>query len=65
MKIEQVATFKSCLTCAYRKPYPASMKKGEPVFHCFYCSLALDSLKSVVKPGEVCKFWKGVTLYPD
>ena len=62
LKIDEVAGFKSCLTCVYRKPYPPAMSSGQPVFYCFYCSLSLDSLKETVKPQEVCNFWKGATL---
>ncbi len=65
IKINQVAEFKSCLTCVYRKPYPAAMSSGQPVFYCFFCSLALDSNKDIVKPQEVCNMWKGVTLDSD
>ena len=62
IKIKQVAEFKSCLTCVHRKPYPASMRSGEPVFDRFLCRLSLDSLKELVKPQDVCDFWSGVTL---
>jgi hypothetical protein len=61
MNINQVAEFKSCLTCVYRKPYPASMQTGEPVFYRFLCGLSLDSQKELVRPEEVCHHWKGVT----
>ena len=62
MKIHKVVEFRSCVTCVYRKPYPASMRSGQPVFFCFFCSLSMDSGKEVVKPEEVCDFWKGVVL---
>lgn len=62
MKINQVAEFKSCVTCVYRKPYPATMREGQPVFFRFLCSLSPDSQKEVVRPEEVCPCWKGVTL---
>ena len=62
IKMNQVAEFKSCLTCVYRKPYPADMRSGQPVFYRFLCGLALDSLKELVTPEDVCDFWKGVTL---
>lgn len=62
IKINQVAKFKSCLTCVHRKPCPASMRNGKPEFCRFFCGLSLDSLKELVKPEEVCTFWKGVTL---
>lgn len=61
-KIKQVAEFKSCLTCVYHKPYPPSMRNGQPVFTHFFCGLSLDSQKSVVRPEDVCNFWKGITL---
>ena len=62
IKINQVAEFKSCLTCVHRKPYPAAMRNGQPEFYRFFCGLFLDSLKELVRPEEVCSFWKGVTL---
>lgn len=62
VKMNQVAEFKSCLTCVYRKPYPTDMRSGQPVFNHFLCSLALDSLKDVIKPDDVCDFWKGANL---
>ena len=62
MKIEQVVEYKACITCVYRRPYPAGMREGQPVFYRFYCSLAADSNKELVRPEEVCKFWKGASL---
>ena len=62
IKMNQVAEFKSCLTCVHRKPYPASIRNGQPVFYRFFCGLSLDSSKELVRPEEVCHFWKGVTL---
>ncbi|MDO9333407.1 MAG: hypothetical protein Q7T57_02655 [Dehalococcoidales bacterium] len=62
MKIEQVVEFKACLTCVYRKLYPPTTRSQQPVFFRFICSLAFDSNKDIVRPEDVCKFWKGVTL---
>ena len=59
MKIEQVAEFRSCLTCVHRKPFPAAMRDGEPVFYRFLCGLSMDSAKELVRPEEVCEHWKG------
>jgi len=68
--IDDVAAFKSCLTCVYRKPYPASMRSGCPVFQRFYCSLAVDSLKPVVTrmrsaPAGPAPPWKKISLDPS
>lgn len=62
MKIEQVAEFRSCLTCVHRKPYPAAMRDGQPVFYRFLCGLSMDSSKELVKPEEQCEHWKGVEV---
>jgi hypothetical protein len=62
MKIEQVAAFRSCLTCAYRKFYPASAGDGKSVFDHCYCHLAMVSSKSIVKPQDVCPHWTGMTV---
>ena len=59
MKIDQVVEFKACITCVYRRPYPAAIREGKPVFYRFYCSLAADSNKELVRPEEACKLWKG------
>lgn len=61
VKLSQVIEFKSCLTCVYRKPYPASMREGQPVFYRFFCSISPDSLKDVVRPEDSCGCWKEVT----
>jgi hypothetical protein len=65
MKIEDIVAFRSCLTCVYRKLYPPTTRNGQQVFHRFFCSLAIDSLKDVVRPEDECKFWKGVILGID
>lgn len=65
MKVNQVAEFKCCLTCVYRKPYPASTRGGNLVFYRFLCGLAMDSLKDLVRPEENCGLWKGASLYTD
>ena len=65
MKIHKVVEFRSCLTCVYRKPYPATTGAGQPVFFRFLCGLSMDSLKELVRPEEVCDFWKGVILGID
>ena len=62
IKIEQVAEFKSCLTCVHHKPYPASTRHGYAEFYRFLCGLSMDSGKELVRPEEVCNHWKGVTL---
>lgn len=62
MKVEQVAEFRCCITCVYRKPYPPAVQGEQPVFFRFLCSLSPDSQKEVVRPEEVCGCWKGVTL---
>lgn len=65
MKIEQVAQFKSCLTCAYRKFYPPSRKAGNMEFKNFSCQAAMITGKSIVKPQFVCEHWKSVTIPAD
>ena len=65
MKIHKVVEFRSCLTCVYRKPYPATMRYGAPVFLQFFCSLSTESQKEVVRPEEACDCWKGVALGID
>ena len=62
VRLSQVAEFRSCLTCMYRRQYPPSLRKGGPVFFQFYCDLAADSGKSIVKPEDACDYWKGVAL---
>jgi hypothetical protein len=62
MKINQVAEFKSCLTCVYHKPYPPTTRDSQPVFFRYFCGLSADSQKEVVRPEEVCDCWKGITL---
>ena len=62
MKLEQVAEFKSCLTCVYRKLHPPAMQTGRPEFYYFGCRRSCDSAKDMVKPGDVCDCWRGVTL---
>jgi hypothetical protein len=64
-KIEDIVKLKYCLTCVYRKMYPATMRNGQPVFFRFICGLSLDSLKEVVRPEDKCNFWKDVTLGVD
>jgi hypothetical protein len=65
VKIEQVAEFRSCLTCVHRRPYPCAVKNGEPVYYRFLCGMSLDSGKDLVKPEEVCDFWNKATLHSD
>ena len=65
MNIHNVVEFRSCLTCVYRKPYPATTRAGQTVFFRFLCGLSMDSLKVLVRPEEVCDFWKGVILGID
>ncbi len=60
--IEDVSNFRCCLTCVHRKPYPASMRTGRPVFQHFYCSLSMDSQRPVVTPVDVCPHWTGASL---
>ena len=62
MKVNQVAEFRCCLTCVYRKPYPPSTRGGNVVFSRFFCGLAMDSNKDIVKPEEKCSHWKGASL---
>jgi hypothetical protein len=62
LKIKQVAEFKSCLTCAYRRSYPPSNKKGQQIFDRFLCANAAFSSRELIKPEEVCDFWQIVTL---
>ena len=63
VKINQVASFKSCLTCVYRKPYPATKRNGQSVFYCFVCGLAMDSSRVLVRPEEFCDYWQAATPY--
>lgn len=46
--INQIVEFKSCLTCVYRKPYPASIFNGQPVFYRFLCGLSMESCKELI-----------------
>ncbi|MBN1643756.1 MAG: hypothetical protein JW856_02910 [Dehalococcoidales bacterium] len=62
MKIEQVVSFKSCLTCGYRRFYPPSSRNGKLEFYRFYCGNAGITGKAIVGPQEVCQHWKGATL---
>ena len=62
MKITQVVEYKACVTCVYRKPYPASVREGQPFFYLFLCSLATDSNKELVRPEDICHCWKGATI---
>ncbi len=62
LKIKQVAEFKSCLTCAHRKSYTPSNKKGQRIFDRFLCANAAFSSRELVKPEEVCDFWQIVNL---
>ena len=61
IKIQQVAEFKSCLTCVHRKPYPATIRNGQPIFYLFVCGLAMDSSRDLVRPEDSCDFWKSAT----
>ncbi len=63
--IDDVAQFRSCLTCVFRRPYPASMKTSQPVFYRFQCQRAFDSNKGMVRPEDVCPHWAGATLRCD
>jgi len=62
VRLSQVAEFKSCITCVYRKLYPAALRKEGPIFFAFHCERSVDSGKSVVRPEDVCDYWRGVTL---
>ena len=61
-KLEQIAEYKSCLTCVHRRPYPASMKNGQPEYRCFHCGMAPDTGKETVMPEDSCDYWDKVTL---
>ena len=63
VKINQVAGFKSCLTCVHRKPYPPTKRNGKYVFYYFVCGLAMDSSRVLVRPEDSCDFWQAVTPY--
>jgi len=63
--VTQLAECKYCLTCVHRKPYPASMKTGYPVFYRFLCGLSIDSGKELVRPEESCPHWHGASLFTD
>ena len=65
MRIEQIANFKSCLTCGFRKFQLPSNRNGELVFKRFTCAIAGTTGKDVVSPEYVCEHWKGVTLEID
>lgn len=60
--VSQVAEFRSCITCVYRRQYPPSLREGEPIFFRFFCERAPDTGKAIVRPEEVCDYWRGVTL---
>ncbi|MDD5038769.1 MAG: hypothetical protein PHN78_05575 [Dehalococcoidales bacterium] len=62
MKVNQVVESRCCTTCVHRKPYPPTMRTGQPVFFRFLCGLPVDAQKEIVRPEEVCEHWQGVTL---
>lgn len=62
IKLSQVAEFRSCITCIYRRYYPPSKEKGEQIFSRFFCGRAGDTGKAIVRPEDVCAIWKGAAL---
>jgi hypothetical protein len=62
MTIEQVAEFRSCLTCAHRRPHAPSVRNGELRYSVFYCGASWNTGKSTLGPQEVCEHWQRVTV---
>ncbi len=62
VRLAQIAEFRSCVTCVYRRWYPPSTQNGQQIFSRFFCGMAADTGKAIVKPEDVCDDWKGVAL---